>query len=274
MHNTRRRRGAEQDEMQPPTPLPTRNDLEHLLDGQPGRTDALAQLMNAARARGVRADTAGLQATMSAFGRLSYAPANANTSRRPSLIKTAAAKLAAAKLLLLTGAAVAATGGIALAATTGNLPNPLPHSTRAATTASAAVISGAEESAAHLSQSPATGSSASSGHPSAVPSPSLIGLCHSWLARPHTQGNADTNPAFTVLVTTAGGITSVDAYCTTLLAATPTDSSTSPTEVETSPSHPTGKPSDLPSAAQTHPTGKPSDLPSAAQTHPTGKPSS
>jgi hypothetical protein len=81
-----------------------------------------------------------------------------------------------------------------------------------------------------------------------VPSPSLRGLCRSWLSRPHQHGKADTNPAFTVLVTAAGNPDAVSGYCSALLSTAPAQ----PTPSEPGgadpiksprPSHPTGKPS-------------------------------
>ncbi|HTI26571.1 MAG TPA: PT domain-containing protein [Kutzneria sp.] len=95
-----------------------------------------------------------------------------------------------------------------------------------------------------------------SGPSSADPSPSLVGLCHAYTAGAGADhGKALENPTFSALITTAGGKDEVDAYCTTLLAASPAESA-----------HP-GQPSDHPSGAPTgHPTGDPTD-------HPTGRPS-
>jgi hypothetical protein len=179
------------------------------------------------------------------------------------MLKTTAAKMQAAKLLVLSGAAVAASaGGVAFAAATGHLPDPLPHSSHAAPSAPAHVP-------ATVTESDAT-TGATSGkptHPAATPSPSLVGLCHSWLARPHINGNADTNPAFTVLVNAAGGTASVNSYCTDLVASSTPTPSTEPGNTD----HATGQPSDVPSNTD-HATGQPSDVPSNTD-HPTGKPS-
>lgn len=254
----------------------SRADLERLLDGRPVRRDAVADVLAAARTSGVRADTAGLPAALAAFRSISH-PHLADQPRRTSMIKNVAAKLVAAKLLTISGLALAATGGIAAAASTGHLPSPLPHSSHASEVAIAAVASShgkptatptsstSPSASASATESDSEGSGPSSTHPAATPSPSLRGLCQSWMSRPHEHGKADTNPAFTVLVTTAGGTDSVDGYCTSLLASGhPTPSST-----PAAPSHAAGKPSTVPSAS--HPTGKPSTVPSAS--HPSGKPS-
>ncbi|MFL6163678.1 MAG: hypothetical protein ACJ74U_15845 [Jatrophihabitantaceae bacterium] len=183
-----------------------------------------------------------------------------------------AAKIVAAKLLTIGGIALAvATGGVAAAASTGHLPGPLPHSNHASEVAVTAVTSAADPSSTPTaSDSPSASDSESesaeptSAHPSASPSPSLRGLCTSWLARPHLQGKADTNPAFNFLVTTAGGTDAVEAYCTELLASIAPERSGSPSA---SPGHESGKPSVVPS--HSHPSGKPNPLPTPS--HPAGR---
>lgn len=258
----------------------SRADLERLLDGLPVRRDAVADVLAAARTSGMRADTAGLPAALAAFRSISH-PHPADQPRRNSMIKNVAAKLVAAKLLTISGLALAATGGIAAAASTGHLPSPLPHSSHASEVAIAAVASSHGKPSAtpssSTSASPTDSASAtesdsersgpSSTHPEATPSPSLRGLCQSWMSRPHEHGKADTNPAFTVLVAAAGDTDSVNGYCASLLASGHPTPSATPSAPSTS--HAAGKPSTVPSAS--HPTGKPSTVPSAS--HPAGKPS-
>jgi hypothetical protein len=278
--NAWRRFDAEDNEMRSPGNRWTRADLERLLDGQPVRRDALTEFLSAARIPGARADTAGLAEALAAYRSIS-SPVPAEKPRRTSMIKNIAAKMVAAKLLTIGGVALAATGGIAAAASTGNLPSPLPHSDHASQVAVAAVASSHGKPSASASPSSSASASATEtdsesseptgAHPSATPSPSLRGLCQSWLSRPHEHGKADTNPAFTVLVTTAGGTDSVQAYCTALLASAPSESETSPSpsasaspDPSASDSH--GKPNPVPSAS--HPSGKPSVLPTPS--HPSG----
>jgi hypothetical protein len=159
-------------------------------------------------------------------------------------------KTAVLKLLTVKAAAVAAlvvgTGGVALAASTGVLPNPLNS---------------------HPAPAASAGQSHPSGRPSdhpgnADPSPSLVGLCHAYTAGAGSEhGKALDSPAFQALLTAAGGKANVDGYCTKLLAAA------SARPGETPSGHPDAKPSDLPTGHPSqHPTGHPSE-------HPTGEPS-
>jgi hypothetical protein len=152
--------------------------------------------------------------------------------RRPSMIKTALAKL-----LTLKAAAVLAgvsAGGVALAASTGALPNPLDHNPFG-TSASA---------------EPTGKPSAGPGGANGSPSPSLVGLCHAYLAGAGADhGKALDSPAFTVLITTAGGKEKVDVYCTNLLAGPsgdvkPDQAGSRPTGAPTShsPGAPTARP--------------------------------
>jgi len=246
--------------------------LEQMLDGGPARQDALAKLMAAARAP-ERTDPAGLAAALTAF-RTAAAGRPTGSTRRTSMIRNLAGKLLAAKFLAATGLALAATGGIAAAASTGHLPSPLPHSSHASDTAVAAVAAShdrssstaPESTSATASATPSASSTPTSPHPAADPSPSLRGLCQAWLARPHQHGKADTSPAFSFLVSTAGGTDAVEGYCTTLLSGAP---SSTPSASEPATSHPGGKPSTVPSAS--HPGGKPSTVPSPS--HDAGKPS-
>jgi len=142
-------------------------------------------------------------------------------------------------------------GGIALAAATGHMPANFTGKPAAASSTTAAT---------HMPA--ARGESAS--HPAASPSPSLRGLCQAYTAHAgHDTGKSLDSPAFTALITAAGGKDSVTAFCTSLLATHPGNAPTS---------HPAGKPSSHPTPADTrHPTGKPSVLPTD---HPTGKPTS
>lgn len=194
------------------------------------------------------------------------------------MLKSLAGKVLAAKVLAIT-ASTAAVGGVAYAASTGDLPSPLPHSSHGAATARTHVPTAvpAEPSATATKSAVASkGASATHGaspalkHPSASPSPSLVGLCRAWLARPDNPGKADENPAFTYLVNAAGGKSSVTSWCTKLLAskdnpAPSSKPSTPPGQTEKS-HHPTGKPTSHPTSKPTsHPTGKPTS-------HPTGNP--
>jgi hypothetical protein len=227
-------------------------------------SDPLADLLAATAVSARDDELAGEEAAVMAFrgARLSPTP----ELRRRSMVKTALAKLATAKaaiaLIALGG------GGVALAAGSGNLPGVGASNDHAAgrpsTSVTASEHASGSAAAAHGSKSAEASNSAEpSGSGSGTPSPNLRGLCTAFNAGAGSNpGKALDNPAFTVLITAAGGKDKVPDYCTTVLAAAPGKSSAHPGEASShgSPStHPTGAPS-------THPTGAPS-------THPSGPPS-
>jgi hypothetical protein len=178
------------------------------------------------------------------------------------MIKTAVMKLLTVKAAAVV--ALAAAGGVAVAATTGTLPTTL--------TGSEHSTSGVSAASSHQAGRPSARPSASENGKgrdgdkdgkehdgqgpegaNGSPSPSLVGLCHAVDAgNKDDHGKALENPAFTALITAAGGKDKVDAFCATLLAA----ASAAPKE---HPSNPADSPSD-------HRTGPPAD-------HDTGKPS-
>jgi hypothetical protein len=229
-----------------------RNAAEQLLRGESASGPAsqladhyaLASLLAFAAAPAADRELAGEAEAVTAFRRAHLGPAT--QQRRP---------LMSATKLLLAKAVIAAVGvsggGIALAAATGHLPANLTGTPAAASSAVAATA-----------MPSASGKSTS--HPAASPSPSLRGLCQAYTAHAgRNTGKALDSPAFTALITAAGGKDSVTAFCTSLLATHPGNASAS---------HPAGKPSSQPTQANTtHPTGKPSVLPTD---HPTGKPTS
>jgi hypothetical protein len=184
------------------------------------------------------------------------------------MIKTAVMKLLTVKAGAVVVLAVA--GGVAVAATTGTLPTTLTGSGHGTSGLSAAASHGAGKPSARPSASDngknhdgnqndandgqndgqhgnqngdqnGTGPEGANGSPS----PSLVGLCHAVNAgNKDDHGKALENPAFTALITTAGGKEKVDAFCAALLAS----ASAAPKE---HPSHPADNPGD-------HGTGKPS----------------
>ncbi len=231
----------------------TRRSAARLLD-EPNLagTNSVGHVLAAAAGPASETELAGEHAAATMFRAATLAPALA--PRRPSMIKAAIANLLAAKVLTAGALAAAATGGIALAAANGALPNPLGHVHSNVTPAPASSRShtdpGSPNSSSHGQP---TGSDSTSAPRSAdaSPSPSLSGLCKAYQAGATSNpGNAMQNPAFTVLVTAAGGAGNVNAYCVNLIGVPST--------------HPSGAPSSHPSGApSTHPTGPPS-------THPAG----
>jgi hypothetical protein len=228
---------------------------EQLLSGDMPADSALAHLLADASAPAQPHEVDGLSAALTAFSASQPSP-------RRSPVKTLLASMLAAKALAI-GAAAASIGGIALATATGSLPpaaqnaaHDWVHAPAAASSHSAALDESDPSSSATPSDSP-------SAKPSATPSPSLVGLCRAYGAGVATaKGKALDNPAFTVLITAAGGKDAVAAYCTGVLADAPGGKPTAlptPTNTHKPATHPTGAPSTHPtSAPSTHPTGTPS----------------
>ncbi|MBP2329171.1 hypothetical protein JOF56_009556 [Kibdelosporangium banguiense] len=249
-----------------------RHTAEHLLRGgsvqtQAGGSGALSDLLAAAAAPARESELAGEQAVLAAFraARLASVP---QLRRRSMLIKTALAKLLTLKVAATAVTAVA-TGGITVAAATGNLPTQHGDSSTAPPMSTVSSTTGPVTPTPSIDpgQTPDTADKNTNGKNAAdnnsgdknagnsgSPSPSLVGLCQAYTAGAGAeQGKALDNPAFTVLITTAGGKDKVSVYCTDLLGNQPGQSSAA---------HPTGQPTTHPTGpGQAHPTGKPSDTP-------------
>jgi hypothetical protein len=204
--------------------------------------DALAGLLAAVVAPAHGRELAGEAEAVTAFRDALLGPAS--QPRRPLMSAT---KLFVAKAVL--AAVGLGGGGVALAAATGHLPPDL-----GGTPATAGPAAGA------TAMPSANGKPAD--HPAASPSPSLRGFCQAYTARVGSSpGKALGNPAFSALITAAGGTDKVAAFCASLPAARPGHGPTS---------RPGGKPSSLPAPANTaHPAGKPTAVPAG---HPAGKP--
>lgn len=164
------------------------------------------------------------------------------------MIKTALGKILTAKAAAVVAALAA--GGVAVAAGTGNLPAQHRHQVSAQSEHS-------PESSHPEHPSPSStpsGSPSAGDHHTATPSPSLVGLCRAYTAHVGVApGKALENPAFTALITAAGGKDKVTGFCTTLLAGkdaahsggSDTKPSAHPTH-PTHPAHPSGPPSPTP----------------------------
>lgn len=236
-----------------------RKTAERLLGGTAvdprDHSDPLVRLLAATCAPAHPGEFVGEQIAMDAFR-----AAHLDLVRRPerrSMIQTALAKLLTLKVAVAAGVAVAATGGVALAASTGALPLPTGlggHTAKATPTPGEAT---------------ARPSEAAEAKGNASPSPSLVGLCHAYTAGAgDNPGKALENPAFSVLISAAGGKDKVAAYCETTLAAAK--------KGESSPS--AGRPTSRPDGAtNAHSTAKPDSAPStkpsdAPNSHPTAAP--
>jgi hypothetical protein len=225
-----------------------RDTAEFLLAGVPAvrrRVGLLGEHLAAAAAPGQSHELAGGSQAMAAFRAAHLQPAA--QQRRTSMIKTWVAKLLTVKAAALL--TVTAAGGMALAATTGALPNPLAGT----------------PGPAHATGRPTTTPSHPGGRPSVMPSASLLGLCHAYTAGAGADhGKALTDPAFTDLVTAAGGTAKVTTFCATILASASANAASHPAGPADT-THPTGPPTSTP--GNSHPTGAPTE-------HPTGPPPS
>jgi hypothetical protein len=225
-----------------------RRTAEQLLRGAPdpehgAGPDALSTLLAAASAPARAEELAGEQAALAAFraARLADAP----QPRRPSMLKVTLAKLATVKIAA-TAAAVLVAGGVAVAAATGGLPTqgndtpPAVPSTIDKVTSSAASDGAPGKSDKKDNGQPngeKSNGDKNNNDNAGTPSPSLTGLCHAYTAGSKSErGKALESPAFTYLITTAGGKDKVPAYCSDLLAKEP----------KQQPEHPTGKPTTNP----------------------------
>jgi hypothetical protein len=198
--------------------------------------DALARLIAASRATPHPDEFVGEEVAMAAFQAAQLGlPIQ---SWRRSMIETAIAKLLTLKVAAAAVVTVAATGGVALAAANGALPNPLGGNHPTAKPSATAGDHGKNDPSAKGTKG--------------TPSPSLVGLCRAFKAGAgDNPGKALENPAFTVLITTAGDKEKVAAYCDELLAAEKAG-------------HVTKAPADRPSGApETHPTGKADSRPTS-----------
>jgi hypothetical protein len=204
----------------------------------------LTALLAAAAAPGRPSELAGEQASTAAFRAAQLTPIP--RPHRLSAVKSVVMKALTVKAV----AALAATtvGGVALAASTGALPNPLAQPAPVTSSGLSAADPSATPSRAERTsgvgsnavKSPEAVDSSKGPDASAAPESSLLGLCHAYRAitgnvngnnNGNNNGNKDKekakrrkaldNPAFTTLITAAGGKDKVDGFCQTLLT-TPT----------------------------------------------------
>jgi len=209
---------------------------DRLLAGDVGGPKHLADLLHRAAAPARPGELAGEDAAVMAFWSARRAPVPGG--RRPSTLRPAWA--ASLSLKVAAVAFVATAGGLALAAGTGVLPNPLRDDTPAAVPVSTSHAWGDGRSSAGAG--PASPASAS---PRATPSPALVGLCHAYQERVATNpGMALDSPAFASLIAAADGKDRVPAYCEALLS---NESPVPKPKPSKSGGHPTGPPSPHPS---------------------------
>jgi hypothetical protein len=216
-HNPRRidRRTAEH--LLGQAPMGIRNAPMGLRNAHP----PLAALLTAAAMPGRPDELAREQASVAAFrtAQLTQAP----RPRRLSVVKTVVMKVLTVKAVAVLAATTA--GGVALAASTGTLPNPLAKPARVTSSGLSAAPPGPEQSRGEQNRGEHPNSSkgpkpSESPDASKAPMPLLVGLCQAYSTGNKTEhGKALDYPAFTALTTTAGGKDKVDRFCQALLAA-------------------------------------------------------
>lgn len=232
---------------------------EKLLAGDPTVTGDVADLLAAAASPAHVGDVAGEQAAVAMFRTTRLGLDHQPRSR--SMLRSTVAKLLTTKIAAVLLAVLGA-GGVAVAASSGALPNPLHGHT----------ILGRGHASGAPSPTP-PGHASPSPHPSPATSSSatLRGLCHAYAAQ-ISAGHTTIldNSAFNPLIMAAGGKTDVSDYCTALLASPSSTAAPAGHPGNGPTSHPTGKPSTHPAAKPSgHTTAKPSTHPGAApSSHP------
>jgi hypothetical protein len=208
---------------QPPGRI-DRRAAEHLIGdrsiGVRNGHPPLTALLTAAAVPGRPDELNSEQASLAAFRTAHLNPASQPGSL--AVIRTAMMKFLTVKVIAV-AAVITATGGVALAASTGSLPNPLAKPAPAASSGPSAAQPAVPPSRAPHTPGPSrTAKQATAGDGFAAPSPSLVGLCHAYGAGNKAEhGKALDNPAFSALITAAGGKDKVEMFCQALQA-TPT----------------------------------------------------
>ncbi|MEU4335143.1 hypothetical protein AB0F59_10985 [Micromonospora lupini] len=181
---------------------------------QASTADPLARLLAAAAGPARPGELAGEEAALAAFRAARVAAPEPTVARRPGR-----RRLTTGALAWIGALAATATAGAAFAAAgldRGPDPVPVPTPSSAPPTASGP----ASPTSAAPSRSTPSGPPSSAGTPSvgSTPNGQLHGLCKAWLAKkPEQREKALRTPAFQRLVTAAGGVPAVEAYCQRLV---------------------------------------------------------
>jgi hypothetical protein len=214
----------------------------------------LAGLLAAAAAPGRPVELSGEQACLVAFR--ATQPATGAGSGRLSIVKTTMLRMLTVKAAL--AAVAAAGGGLALAAGTGVVDNPLDgalspgSSDRSVAHSPAQYVPSRQPSGDPQRSQSATESASGAPEPQAQ---SLLALCRTYQAGDKAErGKAFDSPAFSGLIAAAGGQDKVDQFCDAQLAAPPNTTDSAPPGKN----HRTGPPNN---PTGDHPTGKPTSHP-------------
>lgn len=211
-----------------------RRHLENLLAGHAddGSDDALARLLDSARATGTTHEVAGLDSAVAAFHSSDAPDADAASPRRwRSALLGGFATATLTTKLVAGAAAAAAIGGVAVAATTYHAPHRSQSSTIGSAVSSPGNVSSHDTNRSHggsqkapaslrppaIRTTKSTPQRSGLGTPAPrVPNPSLLGLCQAWSNKPHEHGKSEDSRAFRQLIRAAGGVDNVDAFCASL----------------------------------------------------------
>ena len=185
-----------------------------MLDGAPA-TPPLAALLSAARAPAHPDELSGELAALAAFEQAAQL-APVPSPRRTNVLKSTLAKILTVKVAVVAAAAAGATG-VVLASTSGVLAPGDGPSDHGPADNPPAVHSSANAPSGTPRDGDGGEGKGDAGKSGETPSPSMAGLCNAYAARKaDNPGKALDNPAFTALITAAGGEENVDEYCETV----------------------------------------------------------
>jgi hypothetical protein len=214
---------------------------EQLMAGAGDPSDPVARLLAAVRAPAMAEELAREDHAVVAF-RMSRWSADTERHAAPPRQRTGWARAFGVKGLAIGLGTAIALGGVALAATTGVLPNPLtgitsdngtsqaPRTSSAAPGSTPRTEPGPGQSVgsptAHPGQGTGSPTGVGTGSPTEAPDPALMGLCRSAAAHDYQDlGKWLDASGFERLKTAAGSEDKIADYCTTLLGSGPVQGS-------------------------------------------------
>lgn len=189
-----------------------------MLDGAPATDEAarpLAAVLSAATAPAHPDELSGERAVLAAFEEAAQL-APVPSPRRTNVLKSTLAKIVTVKVAVVAAAAAGATG-VVLASTSGVLAPGDGPADHGPADHPPAVHSSAHTPAGTPRNGDNDDNGEGAGKSGEAPSPSMAGLCNAYTAhKTDNPGKVLDNPAFTALITAAGGKDNVDEYCETV----------------------------------------------------------
>jgi hypothetical protein len=209
-----------------------RTDEDRLLDGAGPAFDPVARLVAAARAPARRYELSGEEAAAFAFRSARVT----GVGPRPRHAATRGRRWAGAVGVKVAAVVFAvAAGGVAVAAGTGVLPNPIINTSTPTDPGRPSWRSAAPSSsnADRQTQMPGAGSPTGSPSPFGAEHAAPAGLCRAYQASGSEPGKSMDSAAFLALVAAAGGEDRIEAYClAVLLQTTPGPHGTDPSPAD------------------------------------------